>query len=71
MASAMISTTIFTVALIVEIVVDPVSTKKIAQDVNAKQETLKTSRMRQETQCQKQIQTESCVEWSTCTEHCN
>ena len=45
MASAMISTTIFIVVLIVETVVDPVSTKKIAQDVNAKQETLKTSRI--------------------------
>ena len=45
MVSAMILITIFTVALIVETVVDPVSTKKIAQDVNAKQEALKTSRI--------------------------
>ena len=45
MASAMTSTTIFTVALIVETVVDPVSTKKIVQDVNAKQEALRTSRI--------------------------
>ena len=41
----MISTTIFIVALIVEIVVGLVPTKKIVQYVNAKQETLKTSRI--------------------------